>query len=237
MLSQIQIHPDPSASTKEKGDFFEALLRAIMETLRYRVTERVNFTGTEIDLMCDHSDRPDDHALVECKARASISATDIKNFAFDVLVTERAEYGFFVHTSELQHQAAGIVKELRQKEPKRLIFWGPEKVIELLHHANLIASPSDFPRNGILTPTKRILLYTYLGRFWVTILSNKVVPTHYHISSATSPESGIDTDAMTWIANIDELQGLSRIEAAKPPTITQPSVAFDAVAEIQEAEQ
>ena len=93
MISQIQILPEPSAAAKEKGDFFESLLRSVLETQRYQVVERVNFTGTEIDLLCQHLDRPGDTALVECKARSSILSADVKNFAYDVLVSNRAKYG------------------------------------------------------------------------------------------------------------------------------------------------
>src|SRR5258707_487764 len=79
--------------------------------------------------------RHTEQAMVECKARANIVSGDIKDFAYDVLIAGQVDYGYFVHTSELQHQAAGMVKELQEKEPKRLIFWGPSKIIELLQHS------------------------------------------------------------------------------------------------------
>lgn len=211
MISQIQIVPEPTAAAKDKGDFFESLLRSIMETQRYRVIERINFTGTEIDLLCQHMDRVGDTALVECKARSGIVTGDVKNFAFDVLVSNRARYGFFVTTSELQHQAAGTVEELR-KEP-RLTFWGPDKVIELLQHTRSI-SPPPLLEAPSLTPTKRILLYTYLGRFWVTLLSNKIMPTHYEIVSATSPNDPVPSDALTLVADLEEAKNLIRVEAS-----------------------
>ena len=237
MLSQIQIHTAPSASNKEKGDFFEDLLRQVMETQRYRVTQQIRFTGTEIDLLCEHMDRPSDTALVECKARPNIVASDIKSFVSDVIVFKRAEYGFFVHTSELLHEAAGMVVELKKGYPRTLVFWGPDKVIELLQYCRLVKPLSDLPKNDILTPTKRILLYTYLGRFWITVFSNKVVPTHYYVVNAFDDSGKIDEETMKWISGLDELQGLSRIDSAITPAIVKPDISLDAVAEIQEAEQ
>jgi len=237
MLSQIQIYTDPSASAKEKGDFFEDLLRKVMETQRYRVTQQIRFTGTEIDLLCEHMDRPHDTALVECKARANIVAADIKTFAYDVVVSKRAEYGFFVHTSEIIHEAAGMVHELRERYPKQLIFWGPDKIIELLEHCQLIAPLTESPQKDVLMPSKRILLYTYLGRFWVTIFTNGVIPTHYHVADASNASNKIDDETTKWISNIDELQGLSRIDSTRTPAIIKPILTFDSVAEIQEAEQ
>jgi len=237
MLSQIQIHTAPSASAKEKGDFFEELLRQIMEAQRYRVTQQIRFTGTEIDLLCKHMDRPDDTALVECKARANIISEDIKTFVFDVLISKRAEYGFFVHTSEILHEAAGIVHDLKEEHPKKLIFWGPDKIIELLEHCKLIAPLPESTRKDVLTPSKRILLYTYLGRFWVTVLTNGIIPTHYHVANASCAGNKIDDATLKWISSIDELQGLSRIDSTEAPAIIKPALSFDAVAEIQEAEQ
>jgi len=235
MVSQIQIIADPNASQKEKGDFFEDLLRAVLEAQRYSVKQRINFTGTEIDLLCQHLDRAHETALVECKARASVVSEDIKNFAFDVQITKRAEYGFFVHTSELQHQAAGLVEEL--KEFKNLVFWGPEKVVELLLHCKAIAGLPSIPESPDFTPTKRILLYTYLGRFWVTLLSNRILPTHYHVCRASSSADPIASDALKLIAELHEVSGLSRFESGSAFIPLRKAVQFDAVAEIQEADQ
>lgn len=235
MISQIQIIPEPNAPAKEKGDFFELLLRSIMEAQRYKITERINFTGTEIDLLCQHMDRANDTAVVECKARTNVVADDIKSFSFDVLVSGRAKYGFFVHTSELHHQAAGMVEELKSKS--ELTFWGPEKVIELLQHIGAITSPPVVPETPALTPTKRILLYTYMGRFWMTLLSNKMYPTHYQLSSASSSGDPISDEALRWISEIDEIRNLTRVEGPTVQNIPKTPVAFDSVAEIQEAEE
>jgi len=237
MINQIQIYPDPLAPQIDKGNFFEGLLRSIMETQRYRVVQQINFTGTEIDLLCDHMDRHDDHAIVECKARASINAADIKSFVYDVIVTNRAEYGFFVHTSELHHQAAGMVDEHKKgKDSKRLMFWGPDKVIELLQHSHLIEPPLNLQPSG-LTPTKRILLYSYLGRFWVTLFSNKIVATHYHVADASDYNQEISPSTIKWVSEIDELNGLTRYEETKPTSLPSDILNLDAVAEVQEAEQ
>ena len=224
MESQILILPDPSSSQKEKGDFFETLLRAIMETQRYKVTRQVHFTGTEIDLLCEHLDRPGERALVECKARLTVNAADIEHFLVDVLYREKADYGYFVHTSELQHQAAGEVDELRRSDHSRkLLFWGPDKVMDLLQHSRLIGSPPDLEQLQGLTLTKRLLLYTYLGRFWVTILSNTIAATHYDIEDASSPGKPVSADVIRLVSEIDELRGLSRYEGSKPLSSKSPA--------------
>ena len=51
MKRQIKIILDPDESPSQKGKFFEDLVRRIFETQRYDITQRVNFTGMEIDLI------------------------------------------------------------------------------------------------------------------------------------------------------------------------------------------
>jgi len=69
MKKQIKIILDPESSELQKGNFFEDLVRHIFETQRYNITQRVNFTGMEIDLIAKHKDR-EETAYIECKARA-----------------------------------------------------------------------------------------------------------------------------------------------------------------------
>jgi hypothetical protein len=233
MVIQVQIIPDPGATQQSKGDFFEDLLRTVMESQRYKVIQRVNFTGTEIDLNCQHLDRPADTALVECKARAVIDSSDIKLFAYDLVVEKRAKYGFFVHTSELRHQAAGLAHTHRDNE--FLTFWGPEKVVELLQFVGLISAPPLLPLGPRLTPTKRLLLYAYFGKFWITILSSSIVPSHYTVSSA----SGVapSPEALRNISELEELRDLVMWDGPASVPVRERVPSLDAVAEIQEAEQ
>lgn len=238
MLTQIQIHPEPSASTKEKGDFFEDMLRALVEAQRYKVVQRINFTGTEIDLLCEHQDRPNDTAIIECKARTTLYADDIKNFSYDVLIAEKAKYGFFAHTTELQHQAAGIADDLQNKYKGQLVFWGPAKIVELLVHQKFVTPPPS-PSLSLskATPTKQILFYTYIGRFWVTLFSNKIVPTHYQIVDATDPGAKLPQETIKWFSELDEFNTLTYLQISQAATFVSPTKSFEVVAEIQEADE
>lgn len=55
MKKEIKIIMDPSKNDNEKGEFFENLIRTIFETQRYKIAQRVNFTGMEIDLVAELS--------------------------------------------------------------------------------------------------------------------------------------------------------------------------------------
>lgn len=112
-----------------------------METQRYDIVPNINLTGLEIDLMATHKDR-DEKAYIECKAREKVNSIDLKNFVFSVF-DHKVNYGYFIHTVELDHQVAGL-KQTWEKDPdkryKHIIFWGPDKIIELLIENNRIKS-------------------------------------------------------------------------------------------------
>jgi hypothetical protein len=118
----------------------------------------------------------------------------------------------------------------------RLTFWGPSKLIELLEHGNAILPAPPENQSPQYTATKRILLYAYYGRFWITILSNKVFPTHYRVASATGDP--IPNASFRLIAELDEVKNLDYLADQLAPTFpTRISVALDAVAEVQEADE
>ncbi|MFC1502499.1 restriction endonuclease [bacterium] len=236
MLTQIRIEYPGSYSNKEKGDFLEDLIRSVMEKQRYRVTQRVKYTGTEIDLLCKHMDRADDTALVECKARQSYSADDIKNFSFDLIVTKKAKYGYFVHTTELQQNAAGIRDELEESHGEFVSFIGPMKLLEWLEDAQLIV-PYKTVDFSPLNPTKRILLYTPNDKYWVTLLTRGGSPSHYYVISASNEDNCLpgDFDAVQRVLG-DELIGLNRFEVRSHGPVFTDEGESDIVAEIQEAD-
>ena len=79
----------------KRGDFFEEIVSNIFKTQRYTIKERVNFTGMEIDLIAQHIDRKNEIVYIECKARQSLEAKDIKSFAFNTKFKD-AQYGYFL---------------------------------------------------------------------------------------------------------------------------------------------
>lgn len=114
MKKQIKIILNPKLSNSQKGDFFEDLVRSIFETQRYDIRQRVNFAGMEIDLIAKHKDRLET-AYIECKAREKLNSDDIKTFAFNVSHQD-ADYGYFISTTEFEHQVAGLIEEMKKKK-------------------------------------------------------------------------------------------------------------------------
>jgi hypothetical protein len=186
MKKQIRIILDPEILDSKKGDFFENMVRYVFESQRYDITQRVNFTGMEIDLIAKHKDRSET-AYIECKAREKLESKDIEAFAFNVAYRE-ANYGYFLSTTEFEHQVAGLIEEMSGKgKYANLYFWGPDKIFELLESANVITQLDHSKIKH--TITKTILSYTYFGIFYILILMKNTIPTEFCVYDAkkTSP--------------------------------------------------
>lgn len=174
---------DPSETESKKGDFFEDIVSRIFETQRYSIKNRVNFTGMEIDLIALHKDKTE-KAYIECKARDRLGSTDIKVFTFNVS-HHRVNCGFFLSTSEFEHQVAGLIDEMKKDDRYlNLYFWGPDKLFELLESARII-KPIDFNHESYVI-TKNILAWTYFGIFHVLILMENTFPSRFCIIDAKS---------------------------------------------------
>ncbi|HUX60967.1 MAG TPA: restriction endonuclease [Ignavibacteriaceae bacterium] len=181
MKKQIRIILDPEILDSKKGDFFENMVRYVFESQRYDITQRVNFTGMEIDLIAKHKDRSET-AYIECKAREKLESKDIEAFAFNVAYRE-ANYGYFLSTTEFEHQVAGLIEEMKGKEKyANLYFWGPDKILELLESANVITQLDHSKIKH--TVTKTILSYTYFGIFYILILMKNTIPTEFCVYDA-----------------------------------------------------
>lgn len=173
MKNEIKIVLYPEEHKSKNGKFFEDLMRHIFNKEGYELTQNINFTGLEIDLYGKHK-RRNENLLVECKAKQKPRSTEIKNFAYNILIAKKADFGYFVFTEELDHQAAGVVDELvnNQEYNKKIVFLGPEKVLEILIEQKIIRkfdSALDNQSDTIIF--KVIFAYTYFGKFYIPIFS------------------------------------------------------------------
>ncbi|MHB9038711.1 MAG: nSTAND1 domain-containing NTPase [Armatimonadota bacterium] len=237
-VDEIVISPPDGVPENQKGDFFEDIMRSLMQAQRFKVIKRIRFTGTEIDLLCEHLDRPGDTMLLECKARKDIRSGDLKEFAYDVHDGGHAKLGYFVHTSDLHHEAAGIVDQWRKKDVNDLLVWGPSKVAELLADSGyVVQQPSIAESPGNLTVTKTILAITETGRYWVRLLARGTMPSHYVMHDATTGQQMDEKNCVRIAKYINDigaqLKPLTPSSRASLPATAIP----ETVAEVQEAEQ
>jgi len=230
---QIKIILDPEKLDSQKGEVFEDLVRRIFETQRYDITQRVNFTGMEIDLIAKHKDRSET-AYIECKARERLNSDDIKTFAFNV-VHQEVNYGYFISTTEFEHQVAGLIEEMRGKDKyANLYFWEPDKLFELLESAKVIAT-LDYS-NIKHTITKTILACAYFGNFYILILIKNTIPTQfcvYHAKKASLVQDNAIIEKLK--NNIPEIKDLKFLSIPLADKETKEDEFSETVAEVQES--
>lgn len=224
---QIKIIFNEKDDSSKKGAFFEELVATVFVKQRYVVTDRINFTGMEIDLTASHKDRHNEKIYIECKARESLSATDIKSFVFNAQF-KNVPYAYFLSTSEYVHQVAGLIEEMsKKKEYSNLYFWGPSKIIELFEESGKIKK-IDFQSYKI-DVRKEILLYSYFGIYRVLIIKNNTESQNFTIFDATDNSSLASLEKIELIKKyVDELNGLNHLSFYKAEN-------ENIVAEIEEA--
>ncbi len=235
LVKEIIIKADDK-NTSIKGTFYEKLVTQIFKSQRYKTTGDVNFTGMEFDVLCEHIDRTNEKALVECKAKDKLSADEITKFAFNVN-HKKLNYGFFLYTKNFGHQVAGLIDEFNNDIDKRysnLYFWDAEKVIELLVASSQITKLNYEDKKYSLTKT--ILFYSYFGNFYITILSNSTIPTHFTIYDARTLEPIENELIEKVIEEIDEIKSLSPYFQKTIPEKLKIEPILETIAEIQESD-
>lgn len=234
MKKQIKIILNPEIHPSKKGDLFEDLVRHIFETQRYEIGPRVNFTGMEIDLIADHKDRSET-VYIECKAKDRLESDDIKRFSFNVN-HRNADHGYFISTTEFEHQVAGLIKEMSEDvKYSNLYFWGPSKIFKLLESAKVITSLDV--SNIKHTITKTILCYTYFGLFYVLILRKNTMPTHFCIYSAKSVSIIQNNEKIDKLKNyLPEIKDLDILSLPAENNETIDEKFNETIAEVQESE-
>lgn len=234
MKKQIKIILDPEIHPSKKGDVFEDLVRHIFETQRYEIGPRVNFTGMEIDLIADHMDRSET-VYIECKAKDRLDSDDIKRFSFNVN-HRNASHGYFVSTTEFEHQVAGLIKDMSDDNKySNLYFWGPLKIFELLESAKVITPlGASNIRHSI---TKIILGYTYFGLFYILILMKNTMPTQFCIYDAKNLSIIQDNEIIDKLKNyLPEIKDLNLLSIPSENNETTDEEFNETIAEVQESE-
>ena len=237
-MKELVIFPNPENNSYDKGLFFENLISRVFKNQRFKVKERINFTGMEIDLLCEHIDRGE-KAFIECKAREELSSSDIKGLIFNTQF-KNADYGYFLYTKYFQHQAGGTIEEVKNDSRyKNIYFWDCEKIIELLIDSGEVKECPKYILNYRVS--KEILLYSYYGIFYILLLSNSTLSEYYLVFDARTmdiiQEKSIIEKIKKNIRDIEALQLFDQYFVTnKSSTQLQADENIEVVAEIQESE-
>jgi len=180
----IEVLKRADAANKEKGDLLEKLAEDIMASRGYEVVSQLRVTGSELDLLC--KDRVSGKEVyVECKAqRETLSANVLTNLLGTVTLKNYSE-GWLISTGPLGKDAKGVVDEWERKpkeERSKLSFYTPERVLEALLNARLIADSPEHECTKLcvvdaaLSAGEWSLLITEWGTFWACPILRNGVP-------------------------------------------------------------
>lgn len=203
MEQKIKIILDPKEHKSKNGIFFEELMKSVFSTQGYELTNNINFTGMEIDLLGKHNIR-EEILYVECKAKEKPKSTEIRNFIFNI-THKNTDYGYFVYTEELDHQAAGLKKEIEENKEKykNVSFFGPDKIIQALIISNKIKDFKSIPIRSMENISTVILAYTYFGIFYILLPFDGTQIKQFYLYNALD---------LTPITEIESIIGIYEIE-------------------------
>lgn len=238
MKTEIKIILPKDASNKAKGNCFEDLTRNLLSVHQYKISQNINFSGMEIDLIAEHKHKQET-LYVECKAKEKVSSDELTKFCFNVS-HKKADSGYFFRTNELEYQAGALLKELRADERYRnLTFFEPSDIIQMLSDGGFIFEPEQLLSKYKIS--KKLLAVTYFGDFLIYLInSSSLLPTDYLIFNANDNSKSIEKSTIEKIElRIEELASLNYInETIENKDISKKitSVEFETISEVQESE-
>lgn len=241
MKKEVKIILSSDEYANKKGGVFEDMIRTIVSREGYEITQNLNFAGLEIDLLANHKVRKHELLYVECKAKQKPASTEIKNFSFGVNHKD-ASHGYFIHTEELDHQAAALSKEIQDSEKpeyKKLSFIGPSQIISILVSADFIEPLNLKQKNKKLT-TKLTLALTYFGKFYVYILADNNLPSAFGVVNASDSNIAVDDDTVKLLReSIRDLEGLEYLpnSTSGKSTTTRTATELDTISEVATGEK
>lgn len=177
-------HPTPlillpsELSNDSRGSFFEGIVAELLRRQRFEVTERIRFTGMEIDVLADHKDTGQ-RAYVECKFTRAPFASDVIDKLLGKGMRKHADLLYLFSTSEPGKEAKGVLDELirsRDHSGPRFAFVGPESIVDSFLDVFGERLPSLPSLEGIGVGGIHLAVAPNMNPFWVIEESQNGLP-------------------------------------------------------------
>lgn len=212
MIKEIKVLLEEDTPKSKHGSVFENLMRMVLEKERFSIIQNVHDAGLEIDLLAEHKTNKQ-VLYAECKAKEKPKSTEIKNFiyAMDYGVEDKmADFGYFIHTTELNKQASTLSLKITQKK-KNITFIGPNELIEILEDIGKIIPFKDDSIND-LEISKLILSYSPKGFHYILILQKGNVAQYFTTLDAKTNKPEKTEIQEFYQRSINELTDLDLLE-------------------------
>ena len=153
----------------QRGEFLEEVAGKLLKGQRYKITERVRFTGMEIDLIADHIDTRK-RAFVECKFVTEPLSANVIDLLLGKAVRRGVGIAYLFSTAPLGKEAKGAVDELKRAPPAHsptLAWVGPDQIAGMF--ADIYNAEPSLPTSPeqMSIASATLIITPQLAPFWV----------------------------------------------------------------------
>jgi AAA ATPase-like protein/restriction endonuclease len=145
MDSSVYILVPSDWSTTKRGDYFESLVALLLRRMRYRVVERIGFTGMEIDCLAEDMNNKE-RVYVECKFLKDPFESDFISKLIGNALQRDIRKAYLFSTAHPGKYAKGALHDIENKDNLvagilRFAFVGPREFVDLYTGINNLNGP------------------------------------------------------------------------------------------------
>ena len=231
MKPQIRLIVPEQWTNKQRGDFFEKIVSGLLKKQRFRVTERVQFTGMEIDVLAENLDTRQ-RAFVECKFVKDPFSSDVVTKLIGNAFVQDAQLAYLFSTAPPGRCAKGLLDEVTSKNEKlpTLAYIGPEDIAQMFIDVEGITLP-NLANWNIQTDSVGSYTLLILGKenleinlLWAVEQKREGIPYRASIIPASSSSQLRIDDLRNDLARVGVWQGLEIVEASKQQIQTEQGI-------------
>ena len=169
-------------SQNDRGAFLESIAKRLLEKQRYRIIERVRYTGMEIDLVADHLDTQQ-RAFVECKFVEDPLSANVLDLLIGKAVRRRVDIAYLFSTAPLGKEARGALDEIKKHEdlPVKVAYVGPEDIADMFASVYGVHLPQDLSQRSITHAS--LVISQDIEPFWILEEQQDGVPSRVYLYS------------------------------------------------------
>lgn len=154
-----------SWSNDQKGTYLETLAKKLLENQCYEISERVRFTGMEIDLLAQHKPSKDT-VYVECKFQSAALSANIIDLMIGQAFRRRLRDVALFSVGPLSKEAKGVIEDLRADPRISFSFYGPDLLLEALVRTGTVPGiPHEMLRASATHAT--LLMHPEIPLIWL----------------------------------------------------------------------
>lgn len=210
---EIKVITPKTWTNDNRGKFFEDFIASLLKAKNFKVTTRIAFTGSEIDVLAEQEiDKA--RAFCECKLQQELIASDIIYKLIGKAIQKKVDYAILFSLSDLGKQAKGVLDEIERDDSKvnglrSFKFYGTDEIIQ--HYISALGTPKIHNLSTKPIKTITLVLSPHPGNFWVVQDVLNGLPNNAYLIPTTKD---ITYDAMKEILRENDLyQGLNFVYA------------------------